>query len=335
MTNWQEFYQALPKQSPDQSATNWVCWLEHQAIYRVSGDDAGKFLHSQLSNDVERLALGEVRRAAYCSAKGRMLASLIYWREQDDLLVQCHASLADALIKRLSMFVLRAKVKFERVTDHVLLGFSGAASEALLSAHFAELPGLNQVCTNSTGTLMRLADSAAAPRYACLLTQELAQQLLPTFAQQLSLCQASRWELSDIQAGIAEVSAATQDHFVPQMINFELIGGVNFKKGCYPGQEVVARSQYLGKLKRRMFIAKTSAATSAEFTAGAAIYNAAEPEQACGELVALQIADAQNAYALLQIRLLDHEANQLRLGSAQGPALELLELPYAISDITA
>lgn len=335
MTNWQEFYQAQSFQPNDYMQTDWFCWLEHQAIYRVTGEDAAKFLHSQLSNEVERLPQGELRRAAYCSAKGRMLASLLYWRDGDGLILQCHASLATALIKRLSMFVLRAKVKFEPLTEQILLGISGPAAAAALAAHFPELPGLNQFSQSSAGTLLRVADSAANPRYQYLLSREQALQFVPQLMQQLALCQPSRWELADIQAGIAEISAATQDHFVPQMINFELVGGVNFKKGCYPGQEVVARSQYLGKLKRRMFIAQASAEAASQFHAGADLYSAADPAQACGELVAIQVANATTSLALLQIRLLDKETNQLHLGSAEGPTLELLDLPYLLGDITA
>ncbi len=336
MSNWQTFHQQQTIHTLTDSETNWFAWLESQSLVEVSGDDAAKFLHSQFSNDVEHLPLAQVRRAAYCSAKGRMLASLLYWREESGLRLQFHHSLAEGLIKRLKMFVLRAKVQFKPLPEEqVLIGLSGAAVATALSPWYPELPAENAVICNSAGSLMRLADSAGAPRYQWLNTASLRAQAFADLSQQLRYTSSARWELSEIQAGIAEITASTQEHFVPQMINFELIGGVNFKKGCYPGQEVVARSQYLGKLKRRMFIAKVDRAATAEFSVGAEIFNADEADQACGELVAIQAANADSSLALLQLRLIDQQASSLHLGGLTGPKLELQPLPYEIADITA
>lgn len=336
MTTWQSFHQQQVTHNHDDCGDNWFAWLSHQSLFSVTGADAASFLHKQFSNEVERLPLAQLRRAAYCNAKGRMLASLLYWRDDSGIYLQFHHSLAASLIKRLKMFVLRDKVEFQALPEEqVLLGLSGPAVAQALSDWYPELPAENQVISNAAGSLMRLADSAGAPRYQWLTHSELLQTAWAKLIQHLRYAPSSRWELSDIQAGIAEVTATTQEHYVPQMINFELIGGVNFKKGCYPGQEVVARSQYLGKLKRRMFIAQLERSDSAEFPAGSEVFNAQEPDQACGELVAIQPVDSRHSLCLLQIRLIDQESNQLHLAAADGPALSLVALPYEIADITA
>ncbi|BBB66708.1 hypothetical protein UNDYM_2455 [Undibacterium sp. YM2] len=189
----------------------------------------------------------------------------------------------------------------------------------------------DQKLSNEYGSLLRVADANNAPRYQWIAPVEIAKQAWPKLSTQLRAVNTSAWRVTEIQAGIAIVIASTQEKFVPQMINFELIGGVNFKKGCYPGQEIVARSQYLGKLKRRMAIALVHAT---DVVAGTEVFHSDDVSQPCGMIVNAEQHQEDSSLALIEMKLADQESGQLTLGSATGATIELQALPYAITDIT-
>jgi folate-binding protein YgfZ len=151
-------------------------------------------------------------------------------------------------------------------------------------------------------------------------------------AAQLQIVDQSNWRKADILAGIPQITDRTQEKFVPQMVNFELIGGVNFKKGCYPGQEIVARSQYLGKLKRRMAIASIPA-NSVE--AGMEVFSEADTSQPCGMIINAESDGVLKSICLVELKVADQEADQVHLGSSTGPKLNFLPLPYSMLDVTA
>ncbi|MFZ6710389.1 YgfZ/GcvT domain-containing protein [Undibacterium sp. TC9W] len=322
-----------PHWQSDALQTGFIAPLTDLGLIRVTGEDAPSFLHNQLSNDVEHLGLTELRRAAYCTPKGRMLASVVYWKDGQDIILQLSKSIQATVQKRLQMFVLRAKAKLHDINaEYVVLGLGGAAAPAALKEWFPELPAkVDQKLSNEYGSLLRLADASNAPRYQWIAPVETAQQAWPKLITQLKAVNTGAWRVTEIQAGIAIVIAGTQEKFVPQMINFELIGGVNFKKGCYPGQEIVARSQYLGKLKRRMAIALVHAKSVA---AGTEVFHSDDVSQPCGMIVNAEQHQEDSSLALIEMKLADQESGQLSLGSAAGSAIELLPLPYAITDIT-
>ncbi|MBI3283986.1 MAG: folate-binding protein YgfZ [Burkholderiales bacterium] len=343
---WQEFLAQQGAQISEQQdvqgcAAGWdsaalqdgfIAALNDLGLILASGEDAASFLHNQLSNDVERLATDEVRRAAYCSPKGRMLASFLYWKNADGVVLQLSKAIQPAVQKRLQMFVLRAKAKLSDFgAGRVLLGLGGAAAGASLQAWFPQLPAIDGKTDNQYGTLLRLADANQTARYQWIASAEIAQLAWPQLSATLKPVNTSAWRLTEIQAGIAQIIAATQEQFVPQMVNFELIGGVNFRKGCYPGQEIVARSQYLGKLKRRMAIAEIA---TDEVTAGMEVFAASEPGQPCGMIVNAERNGTVSSLVLVEIKLSDLEDGDIRLGSASGMALRFQPLPYAITDVT-
>jgi folate-binding protein YgfZ len=181
---------------------------------------------------------------------------------------------------------------------------------------------------SEAGSLIRVADADGQPRYQWIAPRDIAQQAWPQITRALPPAPPSAWRLTEIAAGIPMVLAATQEHFVPQMVNYELVGGVNFRKGCYPGQEVVARSQYLGKLKRRMLPATVAGADAAP---GAEVFAAADPEQPCGEIVNAEAVDG-GARCLVELKTAVLEHGALHLGSAAGPRLAIGSLPYALTD---
>jgi tRNA-modifying protein YgfZ len=292
-----------------------TCALTHLGVIRAQGEEAARFLHSQLTQDIALLRPDQARLAAFCNAKGRMLASfVVVSRGPDEILLVTARDLLAPTLKRLSMFVLRAKVKLtDASADFDLRGLAGSAaapSEGMAPWDKREV-GAAQV--------VRLYPADGQPR---ALWVAPAGTPAPSGAS-LSL---DDWLWGEVRSGIAPVTAATVEAFVPQMLNYESVGGVNFKKGCYPGQEVVARSQFRGTLKRRAFLVHAEAAVQA----GQEVFQASDPEQPCG-LVAQAAAVPGGGYdAIVELQLSATHDGQLAAGSAAGVPLTLLPLPYPL-----
>ena len=333
MNTWnQTLKHAAPAPSPTSLATGFVAHLDDLGLIAFTGEESARFLHSQLTNDVEHLGENDVRLAGYCSPKGRLLASFLMWRDSDSVYLQLPRELQAAVQKRLQMFVMRAKTKAADVTgNHVLLGLGGGDAEAVLRTWFDALPEAPYTrLDHPLGTLLRVADAFGAPRYLWLASPETADTVAPELAGRLTVAGSDAWRLADIHAGVPVITAATQEQFVPQMVNLELLGGVNFKKGCYPGQEIVARSQYLGKLKRRTALATINDAAVA---AGTEVFTPADPDQPCGMVVNVAPNGAGGVDALVEMKLDALEAGVVHATSATGPALQFLPLPYVLDKL--
>jgi len=321
--------------STTQLAAGFVAPITDLGLIALDGEESASFLHTQLTNDVEHLGQGDVRLAGYCSPKGRLLASFLMWRNASTIFLQLAHDIQPAIQKRLSMFVMRAKTKLSDATElpanQVLLGLGGGLAEATLQTWFDTLPAKPFTkLDHPLGTLIRVADVFGAPRYQWLMSAETAQTVAPELAAKLTVGGNDAWHLSEIHAGVAHISKATQEQFVPQMVNYELLGGVNFKKGCYPGQEIVARSQYLGKLKRRTTLVSIPDLTVA---AGQEVFATADPEQPCGMIVNAAPNGQGGIDALVEMKLAAIESASVRLGSAQGPALSFLAMPYVLEPL--
>jgi folate-binding protein YgfZ len=257
---------------------------------------------------------------------------MLMWRAaQGNIFLQLPRTIQAPLQKRLSMFVLRAKAKLRDATDEAptaaVLGLAGARAGDALRRHLAALPAQPYAKVEGAfGTVIRLADAFDAPRYLWITSADTASTALAQLRETLALGGNAAWRLGEIHAGVPQVTQPTQEQFVPQMVNFELIGGVNFKKGCYPGQEIVARSQYLGKLKRRMVLATLPNASA---LAGDEVFSSEDPDQPSGMIVNAAPNGSGGADALVEIKLaaLEHE---VRHGSAGGTPLQFLALPYAV-----
>ncbi|MES2758551.1 MAG: folate-binding protein [Pseudomonadota bacterium] len=324
-----DFGQAL---SADALAAGFVAVIGDQGLISVTGADAASFLHNQLTNDVEHLGEGEARLAGYCTPKGRLQATFLMWRDAESIYLQLPRELQPALQKRLSMFVLRAKARLADASqDVVVLGLGGAAAQAALSQHVGTLPGgpYSKV-HNPLGTVIRVADAFGAPRYLWVLPPAVAAAIVPALRATLALGGSQAWQLSAIHAGVPQITARTQEQFVPQMINLELLGGVNFKKGCYPGQEIVARSQYLGKLKRRTALVTID---NADAQAADEVFALADPGQPCGMIVNAAPNGAGGVDALVEMKLAALEEGNIRLGSADGAPLVFKTMPYPLDAI--
>ena len=298
--------------------------LAHWGLIRARGADAASFLHGQLTQDVLSLGPDEARLAGYCSAKGRLLASFVMWKPHpEEVLLACHASVLAATLKRLSMFVMRAKCLLTDATSEFeLVGLSGES--ALEGAS-----GLQPWARSDSGdtSWIRLPDASGTARAWRLIERA------GTEAQQVpsDLAALQRWQRLEVESGIPVIEAATVDRFVPQMLNFELIGAVNFQKGCYPGQEVVARSQYRATAKRRawLFTCDAPAAAAQE------VFHSADASQPAGMVVNAAELPATTAsptsfVVLVEVKLSALDAGSLHLGAADGTLLTRLPMPYDV-----
>lgn len=313
------------------SSTPSACADTGCAVLRVRGDDAIAFLHGQLSSDVRSLSPGDGQYWSYNSAKGRTLANGVLWRSppgsgEPSVTMLVAADLAELLRRRLSMYVLRAKVAIDDVTAaSTLIGLAGEG--AVEAAH------------DAFGIALR-AGHVAPIRHEAVAFMLPAGRIVIVGAHgegavlQAALARHARhigndeWRWSGIAAGVPWIGAATSDLFVPQMLNLDLIGAISFRKGCYPGQEIVARMQYLGRLKERLFafdvdaldVAPATRLYSATFGAG----------QACGTVVNAAPDPSRGSALLAVVQLAAVDAGDLVLGAPDGPALARRALPYDV-----
>jgi folate-binding protein YgfZ len=310
----------------DTESGDMLCDLSQFGLLQVSGEDAQGFLQNLLSNDIRDTDSGRAQLSSFNNAKGRMLASMLVWKQGDDYLLQMPRGLCEAMRKKLSMYVLRSKVKIADVSDErVCIGLSGAKTLTAMQGLYADLP-------NDSMTATQVADATLIRRDARRM------QIVTDAARAADIWQALSavatpagspcWDWLDIRAGVPFILPQTQEAFVPQMVNFELIGGINFKKGCYPGQEIVARMHYLGKAKRRMYLARVM--TDAAPLPGDKVFSAADPAQPCGEVVNAAQA-AHGGYEMLVVAQTEAaDSFPVHLGALTGPRLEFEALPYAL-----
>jgi hypothetical protein len=303
-------------------------------VLSASGEDAIAFLHGQLTQDVAGLGPDEARLAGYCTAKGRLLATMVIWTAPADsdsrLYALARADLADALVKRLSMFVLRSKAKLAAAPLSVA-GVSCPIAQLadLQAAAGGPLPALPwRRADLPSGTWIAAPAGAQDPQPRWWWVADASQLAGPqaqALAQLLGLGDAQAWRAADLAAGLPWIGAGTQDLFIPQTVNLELAGGVSFTKGCYPGQEVVARSHYRGTVKRRMAYGRLAEAAAAPIAPGADVYDATHPNEPTGRVV-----DAVGAGLLFETTLASLPGGNLRLNAPDGPQIQVLPLPYPL-----
>lgn len=334
LSSWPEFLAsrgATPAESdspdlflfpaPPEPESGFACALSHLGVISASGEDAASFLHNQLTNDVLGLDGATARLAGYCSPKGRLLATMLIWKEGGSIHMALPREVLPATLKRLRMFVLRSKVRLEDASEQIVL--VGLAAPAIALPGLPRAPLQQAACEG--GAAIRLPDAAGLQRCLWAGAPEAAGRLWQRAA--LPAAPSRLWRWTEIVAGQPQVVEATREQFVPQMINYELIGGVNFRKGCYPGQEIVARSQYLGKLKRRMLLAHADTAAAA----GDEVYADADPGQPCGMIVNAELGPDGRFACLVEMKM-ELAGPGIRLRSADGPSLSLGELPYSLAE---
>jgi len=297
---------------------NGVTALSHLGVIRAEGPEAANFLNGQLTQDFASLGPSEARLAALCTAKGRVIASFIGIKPQPDrVLLVIGRDILAATLKRLSMFVLRAKVKLSDASEEFALhGLAGTA----LPANGVDAGAVPGRCSQvGEAQVVSLYPSDGIPR--ALWIAPAAGGVPAGTALDPAL-----WHWSEVRSGIVTLSSPIVEAFVPQMLNYESVGGVNFKKGCYPGQEVVARSQFRGTLKRRTYLVQADA----QITAGQEVFAANDPEQPVGTVAQAAPAPGGGSAALISIQIAALDAGGLHVGAADGPALTVEPLPYPL-----
>lgn len=306
--------------------------LSHLRLISVAGADAVMFLQGQLTNEIHEVTSEHHQMSSHCTHQGRMLANFRVFSHQGALMLQTAGDTISPLLKRLSMFVLRSKVQIEDVSNQlVAIGLAGGCAADLLGEIFSRIPesagaavaenGMSLLCLSGPSTRYEIIGQVAKLE---VLWNKLAAQAKPTNPE--------IWSLLDIRAGIPTVYSSTSEAFVPQMLNMQLLDGVSFTKGCYIGQEVVARMKYRGELKRRTYLARVN--TDKQPQPGDEIFSAIENKsgQGAGKII-MSAQSPQGGYELLAVvATSSYQDNDLHLLHASGPLLELLPMPYAFDE---
>lgn len=302
---------------------NVITDLSHLGLLQIEGDDAVTFLQGQVTNDVKQLNGSNSHYSGYCNPKGRMLALFLAFVHNGHLHLQLNGELTENIAKRLKMYVLRSKVTISNISDSIIrIGIAGPQAATTLNALFGDAPQApHQLISLETVTLLQLPGTT--PRFEIFTDPENAADIWAQLQQTSTPIGASCWDWLDIQAGIPDVTPATVEAFVPQMLNLDLLEGINFKKGCYTGQEIVARTHYLGKVKRRTHLAHVEVPATPQ--AGDPVYGTGSTE-AVGMVVSAAPAPRGGFDLLVELRLESLEAGAVHLAGQDGPLLAVTPL---------
>ncbi len=302
--------------------------LSHFGLISFSGEEAQSFLQRQLSCDVRKVNLHTAQYGSYCTPKGRILTSFLLW-QNEDFLMQLPASLCAYIQKRLSMFVLRTKVQLTDYSDTwVRIGLAGKHASMLVEeisdAKLNPAQHLSLLHSEPTSIICYTKN-----RFELITSIENAPVLWTQLNQYAKPAGAACWDWLEIHAGIPIILPITQEQFVPQMVNLDTIGGVSFEKGCYPGQEIVARTQHLGKIKRRMYLANIP--SKMPVSSGDELFSSKAADQSCGKIVNAAPSPDGGFDVLAVIQVSSVEAGEIHWQALDGPILEIMELPYSLN----
>ncbi len=306
---------------------NILCKLSTLSWVYVDGKDAGSFLQSQLTNDVSALDERHSQLHGYCNPKGRLLCIVRLVRHDEGFFMQLPAALSDAIVARLRKYVLRAQVNLNTAAHLCGIGSAGQLAATALTQRLGPLPATDNGYVRH-GELGVYGLPGALPRFQVIGPEAAIQSLWDALSEPLQPQEPGSWSQLDIGAGIPQILPPTSEAFVPQMVNLDLIGGISFQKGCYPGQEIVARIHYLGKLKQRMIRAQVK--TTAAPKPGDRVYSPAHGEQSTGTVVDAQPSGPGCFDLLAVVQLTAYRAGDLCLNEPNGPALEPRFLPYDV-----
>lgn len=248
------------------ATTNTLCDLSHLGLLALSGEDAITFLQGQVTNDVKALNGSNAHYSGYCSPKGRLLTLFLAFSYNNTLHLQFNQSLLAPIMKRLKMYVMRSKVDVQDISSQMIrLGVNGPEASAIIEKNLTTAPTTDYAMTpilkeqQSVGAIIKLPSIAGHQRFEVLIDVAHAQSTWDALKENCQLVGKPCWDWLDIQTGLPDIVEETQEQFVPQMLNLDCLHGINFKKGCYTGQEIVARTHYLGAIKRRTYLASIAA----------------------------------------------------------------------------
>lgn len=328
-SQWQTFIESQNTAESTNGGCN-LFDLSHLGMIGVEGEDAEQFLQGQLTNDLRELTDEHSQLSAHCSPKGRMLANFRMLRRGDRVHLQMPVENIDAILKRLGMFKLMSKVELTDLRESIVsIGLAGDCAADLLKARFGSVPEAdNGVVSQGDTNLIRLPGET--PRFEIIGPTADVIDLWIHLAETAAPASADQWHLMDIRAGLPTVFGNTVEAFIPQMVNMQVVDGVSFTKGCYTGQEVVARMQYLGKLKRRMYRAEVES-NSCPAPGDELVSASSSSGQGAGRVVDARPSDDGRCEMLVVVENAAVEKNDVSLGE-DGPALRFMDLPYSVED---
>jgi tRNA-modifying protein YgfZ len=303
---------------------NIFCELAQFGLIRFSGVEAQTFLHSQLSCEVAAFKPGKSTYGGYCTPKGRVLATFLLWRAGDDFFVQLPSSLREPIQKQISKYILRSKVKAtDASSDWTIIGTAGVDAGKLVQRVVGNAPqGLHELSQTKDLMVIRLPGD----RCEVVAARDASTGILDSLSDDARKADPDYWDWLDIRAGVPVVLPATQEAFVPQMVNLDLIGGLSLTKGCYPGQEIVSRMHFRGTLKQRMYLANIAGSDRPQ--PGEKLYSSGFGEQACGTIVNAARSPESGHDLLAVIQMASAEQGDVRWKTPDGPALRMFPLPY-------
>jgi len=306
--------------------TSILCDLSQYSLIVVAGGDAASFMQGQFTNDVTKVDEDNSQLSAFCNNKGRMIANFRLFKHQQNYFLSLKSGLVERSIRHLQNYILRAQVAVQDISEQLIhMGLSGDNATELLSAFFDNIDeGIDRVTHNDNYIAIRVA--GIKPRYEIFCSVEQAKAFWEKVSAQTAVVNSSSWDFLNIQAGIPFIDASSSEEYVPQMANMELINGISFTKGCYTGQEIVARMHYLGKLKKRCY--RVHIDTETKPHSGDRLFaEDARAGQNTGAILQVE-KNPQSGYdALTVIQIADTES-KLFLNDADGPAITVKQLPY-------
>ncbi|NOX75948.1 MAG: folate-binding protein YgfZ [Gammaproteobacteria bacterium] len=306
-----------------------LCDLSHYGLIRVHGEEAESFLQNQFCNDLRNVSESLSQLNGYCNPKGRLLAFFHLFQRNGSYYLRLPREILDPTLNRLRMFVLMTRVTLEDASEQLIhIGFSGPRADEHLQASVSDVPTEPNAVTH-TADLSIIRVPGHLPRFEIYGSEAAVKKLWQQLAGPATPVGYRHWALLDIHAAIPDIVEKTREAFVPQMINLQAINALSFKKGCYPGQEIVARMHYLGKLKRRMFLAHIDGETVP--TPDSPLFaDGSESAQGVGKVVSAQPHPDGGVDLLAVIEISSAEQRQLRVGDTEGPLMILRELPYEL-----
>ncbi len=305
--------------------------LSHYGLIAAYGPDAKQFLQNQLTNDINLVSESQSQLNGYCNPKGRLFTLFQVFMRDETYYLQLPRELVEALLKRLRMFVLNAKVTLEDASDSLVrIAYAGTNTETEFKLAFTHYPDKDYESLNHDGITLIKLPSPTMDRYEIIGEPDAIKKIWGQLDVNAAPVGAPAWQLLEIISGQPSITSKTSEVFVPQMLNLDTLDGISFKKGCYPGQEIVARVRYLGKIKRRMFLAFVDSNTLPE--AGATLYrndNDNDKINATGTVVSAAPGPDGGFYILCTLETA-HRDTPVYLGQSLDFPIKLMDLPYQV-----
>ena len=308
--------------------STYICDLSNLGLISAQGEEAQSFLYSQFTNDLNLVTPSVSQLSSYCNPKGRMLSIFRVFIRDSNYHILLHRDVLEATLKKLTMFKLMAKVDLSDISDDLVsIGIAGPDTGATLNKLNFTIPNeINHCIQDNETTIIRLPSDTT--RMLLITNVQQAEQIWNQCSESIAIADHKLWNLHDIVCGIPHVNANTSEAFIPQMTNLELINGVSFSKGCYPGQEVVARTHYLGKPNRRMF--RINIVDNDIPEPGVNIYSPDDENQPVGKIVIAEKITESESSALVVMRTKNQHDTNLHAGSVNGPEITMQSLPYSV-----